>query len=145
MSLLKSPSISKQESGIFGEIDESESESVIGQEIRHYGSILPREILFVCEERSLTAQPALVAMKEVLSELAAISTVPIAVTFLVGPEGGWAPGELDAFLNIIPTEQSALDVRRISLGENVLRAETAAVATVACWCFAMECFSHHER
>ena len=140
MSLLKSPSISKQESGIFGEIDESESESVIGQEIRHYGSILPREILFVCEERSFTAQRALGAMKEVLSELAAISTVPIAVTFLVGPEGGWAPGELDAFLNIIPTEQSAVDVRRISLGENVLRAETAAVATVACWCFAMECF-----
>jgi 16S rRNA (uracil1498-N3)-methyltransferase len=39
-----------------------------------------------------------------------------ATTVLVGPEGGWSADEL------------ALSTRRISLGANVLRAETAAIA-----------------
>jgi 16S rRNA (uracil1498-N3)-methyltransferase len=45
------------------------------------------------------------------------SAVSLAVpTILVGPEGGWAPAELD------------LPLARVSLGPTVLRAETAAVA-----------------
>ncbi len=42
---------------------------------------------------------------------------------LVGPEGGWAPEELDA--------AQAAGVPRVAVGAHVLRAETAAVATGA--------------
>ena len=40
--------------------------------------------------------------------------VPGRITVLIGPEGGWAPGEIDGF-------------ERLSLGDRVLRVETAAV------------------
>jgi 16S rRNA (uracil1498-N3)-methyltransferase len=43
-------------------------------------------------------------------------------TILVGPEGGWAPAELD------------LALARVSLGPTVLRAETAAVAAGVLLC-----------
>lgn len=46
--------------------------------------------------------------------------------FLVGPEGGFAQSELDA-LSQLP---SAVGV---SLGPRILRAETAALAALACW------------
>lgn len=42
---------------------------------------------------------------------------------LVGPEGGWAPEELEA--------AAARGVRRVAVGEHVLRAETAAVTAGA--------------
>ena len=45
---------------------------------------------------------------------------------LIGPEGGFAPVELDA-LEDLPF------VSRVSLGPRVLRAETAAIAIMACW------------
>ena len=45
-----------------------------------------------------------------------------APTILVGPEGGWAPAELD------------LELPRVSLGPTVLRAETAAVAAGVLLC-----------
>jgi len=46
--------------------------------------------------------------------------------FLVGPEGGFAPAELDA-LRKLPF------VVAVGLGPRVLRAETAAMAALACW------------
>ncbi len=46
--------------------------------------------------------------------------------FLVGPEGGFAPAELDA-LRKLPF------VVAVGLGPRLLRAETAAVAALACW------------
>jgi 16S rRNA (uracil1498-N3)-methyltransferase len=46
--------------------------------------------------------------------------------FLVGPEGGFAPNELDA-LRKLPF------VVAIGLGPRLLRAETAAIAALACW------------
>jgi 16S rRNA (uracil1498-N3)-methyltransferase len=46
--------------------------------------------------------------------------------FLVGPEGGFAPAELDA-LHKLPF------VVAVGLGPRLLRAETAAVAALACW------------
>jgi 16S rRNA (uracil1498-N3)-methyltransferase len=46
--------------------------------------------------------------------------------FLVGPEGGWSASELDA-LRALPF------VRFVKLGPRTLRAETAAIAAVACW------------
>jgi 16S rRNA (uracil1498-N3)-methyltransferase len=46
--------------------------------------------------------------------------------FLVGPEGGFAPAELD-MLSTLPF------ARRISLGPRILRAETAAIAALVAW------------
>lgn len=46
--------------------------------------------------------------------------------FLIGPEGGFAPSELDAFDNL-PF------VTRVGLGPRILRAETAALAALACY------------
>lgn len=45
---------------------------------------------------------------------------------LIGPEGGFAPAELDA-LHKLPF------VTPVSLGPRLLRADTAAVAALACW------------
>ncbi|GHU00304.1 ribosomal RNA small subunit methyltransferase E [Alphaproteobacteria bacterium] len=49
-----------------------------------------------------------------------------AVAFLVGPEGGFAPEERE-FLARRP------DTRAASLGESILRAETAAIVMLAVW------------
>ena len=46
--------------------------------------------------------------------------------FLVGPEGGFAQSELDA-LGQLPSATG------VSLGPRILRAETAAIAALACW------------
>lgn len=46
--------------------------------------------------------------------------------FLIGPEGGVAPSELDALCNL-PF------VTRVGLGPRILRAETAALAALACY------------
>lgn len=46
--------------------------------------------------------------------------------FLIGPEGGFAPSELDALDNL-PF------VSRVGLGPRILRAETAALAALACF------------
>jgi 16S rRNA (uracil1498-N3)-methyltransferase len=45
---------------------------------------------------------------------------------MTGPEGGYAPEELDA-LAALPF------VTPIGLGPRILRADTAAIAAVACW------------
>jgi 16S rRNA (uracil1498-N3)-methyltransferase len=45
---------------------------------------------------------------------------------LVGPAGGFEPSELAAL-------QACVDVVAISLGPRILRAETAAIAALACW------------
>jgi 16S rRNA (uracil1498-N3)-methyltransferase len=45
---------------------------------------------------------------------------------LIGPEGGFAPGELDALAKLA-------FVTRVGLGPRILRAETAALAVLACW------------
>jgi 16S rRNA (uracil1498-N3)-methyltransferase len=45
---------------------------------------------------------------------------------VVGPEGGFAPGELAALRRI-------KDVTAVGLGPRILRADTAALAALACW------------
>ena len=45
---------------------------------------------------------------------------------MIGPEGGYAPDELDALAKL-PF------VTHVGLGPLVLRADTAAVAALACW------------
>ncbi|HEY7688181.1 MAG TPA: 16S rRNA (uracil(1498)-N(3))-methyltransferase [Dongiaceae bacterium] len=61
---------------------------------------------------------------EVFSAYAADTTRAWGI--LVGPEGGWAPAELDA-INKSPT------CIPVGLGPRILRAETAALAAIACW------------
>jgi 16S rRNA (uracil1498-N3)-methyltransferase len=60
--------------------------------------------------------------------LAALSALPPGAPWavLIGPEGGFAPQELDA-LRKLPF------VTSVSLGPRLLRADTAAVAALACW------------
>jgi 16S rRNA (uracil1498-N3)-methyltransferase len=72
--------------------------------------------LIVCAERR--AVPPIAAALPVLAGGAH--------AVLVGPEGGFADGELDGLLKL-PF------VTPVSLGPRVLRADTAAVAALACW------------
>ena len=51
------------------------------------------------------------------------------LTILVGPEGGWTKDERDSF--------AAAGVSSLSLGPNILRAETAAVAALAVVAYAI--------
>ena len=68
--------------------------------------------LFVCDERRDGAPP--------------FGTVgaPPGATILVGPEGGFSPEEFEAL-------DALAAARRVSLGANILRAETAALAALA--------------
>jgi 16S rRNA (uracil1498-N3)-methyltransferase len=72
-------------------------------------------ILLVCAEAG-EARP--------LAEAAAEATGPAAL--LVGPEGGFAPVELDALAR-------HEFVRPVGLGPRILRADTAAIAALAVW------------
>ncbi len=58
--------------------------------------------------------------------IAAALTVHEPAGFLTGPEGGFAQSELDA-LRQLPF------VTAVGVGPRILRAETAALAAVACW------------
>lgn len=49
-----------------------------------------------------------------------------APSLLIGPEGGWSTSELDDF-RALPF------VTLVTLGPRTLRAETAAIAAIACW------------
>ncbi|MBT3553222.1 MAG: 16S rRNA (uracil(1498)-N(3))-methyltransferase [Rhodospirillaceae bacterium] len=60
---------------------------------------------------------------EVAGQISANGASPIAI--LIGPEGGFAKVELDALANLA-------FVRRAGLGQRILRAETAAIAALAC-------------
>lgn len=53
----------------------------------------------------------------------AVDTAPRDLTLLIGPEGGWTPGELDLF--------EAHGLTAVALTDTVLRVETAAVAVAA--------------
>ena len=63
---------------------------------------------------------------EALSDQAAEAPEPRPAAVMTGPEGGYAPAELDA-LRKLPF------VTPIGLGPRVLRADTAALAALACW------------
>jgi 16S rRNA (uracil1498-N3)-methyltransferase len=76
----------------------------------------PERTLFVCAEAG--------AALPIAAAVTAHKASPAG--FLIGPEGGFAPGELDA-LRKLPF------VVAIGLGPRLLRAETAAVAALACW------------
>jgi 16S rRNA (uracil1498-N3)-methyltransferase len=77
--------------------------------------------LLLCAE-SGEARP----IDEVLTEQAAEDAEPRPAAVMTGPEGGYAPAELDA-LRKLPF------VTPIGLGPRVLRADTAVLAALACW------------
>lgn len=108
-------------------------------------------VVFVCKERDADAPPLLDALAEfaslekqrayeefnVSSSSSSISTTSrnglsstslsrSTAAFLVGPEGGFAPEELQEMAKYS-------FVRFVSLGPTVLRAETAAVYALSCW------------
>jgi 16S rRNA (uracil1498-N3)-methyltransferase len=72
--------------------------------------------ILMCDE-TMTAPP----IAEVLPGLA-----PGPCAVLIGPEGGFAPAELDR-LGKTPF------VTRVGLGPRLLRADTAALAALSCW------------
>ncbi len=72
--------------------------------------------LILCDETG-TAPP-------VAESLRALGSAAVNAAILIGPEGGFAPDELDA-LGKLPI------VTRIGLGPRVLRADTAALAVLA--------------
>lgn len=73
-------------------------------------------VLIVCAERG-AARP--------IAEVAAESAGRPAA-LMIGPEGGFSPEELDAFGKLA-------FARLCHLGPRILRAETAAIAALACW------------
>lgn len=73
--------------------------------------------LLVCAERG-AAQPIDDALRNASNDSA--------WGILTGPEGGFAPSELEQ-LGKLPF------VRMVSLGPRILRAETAAIAALTCW------------
>jgi 16S rRNA (uracil1498-N3)-methyltransferase len=52
-----------------------------------------------------------------------------AAVLAIGPEGGWTDGELAA--------ARSADFREVSLGQNILRTETAVIASLAILNFAL--------
>lgn len=72
----------------------------------------PERTLYFCHERSLTAHP-----------FASVSIPPLCAIF-VGPEGGLTPSE-ETFLLQHP------QTKAISLGETILRSETAALCALS--------------
>lgn len=79
--------------------------------------------LLLCDETGGGA-PIATALARAAGTGAAAADRPWAI--LTGPEGGFAPGELDLLRNL-PI------VTSVALGPRILRADTAALAALACW------------
>ena len=77
--------------------------------------------LLVCDETG--AAPPIF---EALSAVKALDSATAAWAVMTGPEGGFAPGELDLLRN-------SPIVTTVALGPRILRADTAAIAALACW------------
>lgn len=80
------------------------------------------------ENRRIAACLEAGAAKPIAEALSAYAgdTTPLPWGILIGPEGGWAPAELDAI------GKSPICIP-VGLGPRILRAETAALAAIACW------------
>lgn len=81
----------------------------------------PARTLFVLDERG-----GALPIDQSLLNHAASEKKDAPCAFLVGPEGGFDPSELD-LLDKLP------NVARISVGPRILRADTAALAAISCW------------
>jgi 16S rRNA (uracil1498-N3)-methyltransferase len=81
----------------------------------------PSRRLLVCDETG-AAPP----IAEVLSAMTPPESAASGWAVMTGPEGGFAPGELDLLRN-------SPIVTMVALGPRILRADTAAVAALVCW------------
>lgn len=82
--------------------------------------------IFVLKERDVDAPPLLDALEEYAQAIRDMKGRPPQASILVGPEGGFDQEEIH-LLATLPI------VRFVSLGSNILRAETAAVYALICW------------
>lgn len=85
--------------------------------------------IFVCNERDADSPPLMKALADFASTLESGGGVGVhygRTAFLVGPEGGFAPEEVELMAQ-------CPSVRFVSLGPTVLRAETASVYALSCW------------
>eukprot|EP00613_Pedinella_sp_CCMP2098_P075291 CAMPEP_0171906266 /NCGR_PEP_ID=MMETSP0993-20121228/5899_1 /TAXON_ID=483369 /ORGANISM="non described non described, Strain CCMP2098" /LENGTH=271 /DNA_ID=CAMNT_0012538057 /DNA_START=275 /DNA_END=1087 /DNA_ORIENTATION=- len=113
--------------------------------------------LFICEERSDTSIPLLDALDEMAEQFTSkpfesepsdgiFQRAQIEPIFLVGPEGGWAEGEVGRAIEALNTAievgsalsnsdtyAPTLQVWRVSLGSGILRAETASLMVLSVW------------
>ena len=80
----------------------------------------------ICRER----QPS---SKSILKTLEDQKTRYKSINICVGPEGGWSQKEVKKFEQLVNTQQQEQEdnVKFVSLGPLVLRAETAAISAIA--------------
>lgn len=87
-----------------------------------FARLSPQPSATAGELRILLVEPALPAPHESIRALAG-RPAPAAATIVVGPEGGWADGEVDA--------AAAADFLPLTLGARTLRADAAPAAAIA--------------
>jgi 16S rRNA (uracil1498-N3)-methyltransferase len=83
---------------------------------------VPERLMVFCDEEAPVRDP--VAVLEEARDTTPAALGPMAITVLVGPEGGFAENERAAILKLP-------NLVRLSLGPRILRADTAAVAVLA--------------
>jgi 16S rRNA (uracil1498-N3)-methyltransferase len=83
---------------------------------------IPERLMVFCDEEAPVRDP--VAVLEEARNTAPAALGPLAITALVGPEGGFADDERAGLLKLP-------NLVRLSLGPRILRADTAAVAVLA--------------
>lgn len=86
------------------------------------------DTIFVCKERDADATPLLKALEDFERDHTAnkIREGRVHSALLVGPEGGFSREEIEMMAR-------CPSVRFVSLGQSVLRAETASVYALSCW------------
>ena len=105
-----------------GDGDENLIENVSSKDEIETETETEQHLWLVCRERSESSPPILTVLEDSVSN--SNDQLPTTIHLLVGPEGGWSPRELEVFSLI-------QQVRFVSLGSSVLRAETAAITAVA--------------
>lgn len=78
--------------------------------------------LFVCRERALSSPPILSALKEHFPSSATSIPMPITLSLFIGPEGGFQEEEFSQLSSVCSF---------VSLGNNVLKAETAGITAIS--------------
>lgn len=93
------------------------------------------DCLFLCKERSVDIPPLLTALRTAMVSLPASPPQKRKVGLIVGPEGGFEEEEYQLLSSV---------AQPVSLGENTLRAETAAITALGCIQQFLEA-QHHLR
>jgi 16S rRNA (uracil1498-N3)-methyltransferase len=106
-------------------------ETLVEKEQRH---------LLICRERNKNATPLLDLF--IRGGLKPLDTSLSNVAFLIGPEGGWSKTEEAAF---DAWESSSHLIHSVSLGSNILRAETAALTAMAAFRVLQDSHAFHQE